>query len=184
MLKKERNIFSDAGWTLTKVTDLKQLKLFDCGNLDLNDYFRNDVLAQKEELLNETYALIEATVGSEFPVALISLCNDAVRKEKLLAWLRFDDPQKIYPAYPAVKIARFGVCTQYQRNNIGTHTVNMIKKMFVTNNRTGCRLITVDAYNEKEVIDFYSKNNFQFFSEKDKKKKQRAMFFDLKRLKI
>jgi hypothetical protein len=60
----------------------------------------------------------------------------------------------------------------------------MIKKLFLTDNRTGCRLVTVDAYNDPEVLDFYLKNEFQFFSDKDKSKRQRSLFFDLKRLQI
>lgn len=55
--------------------------------------------------------------------------------------------------------------------NIGSHTLNMIKKLFVTENRTGCRFITVDAYNNEEVLQFYQKNEFQFFYDKDEDKK-------------
>jgi GNAT superfamily N-acetyltransferase len=107
-----------------------------------------------------------------------------LRKDKILDWLGFKGTNKVYSAYPAVKIARFGVRKEFKRQNIGTHTINMIKKMFVTHNRTGCRFITVDAYNEADVLPFYQHNDFQFFSEKDKNKNQRAMFFDLKRLDI
>ncbi|SLM30375.1 hypothetical protein MTBBW1_2200029 [Desulfamplus magnetovallimortis] len=55
-------------------------------------------------------------------------------------------------------------------------------QLFLLDNRTGCRLITVDAYNDSKVLKFYQKNDFSLFSEKDKNKKTRAMFFDLKRL--
>jgi len=183
MVGKDRNSYSDQGWELLKVNDYDRLKEFDCGNEDLNDFFRNDALAHKTELLCETYFVREATVKDEFPVALISLCNDAVRHENVWWWLSLHATKK-YPSYPAVKIARFGVGSRFQRRNIGTHVINMIKKLFLTDNRTGCRLVTVDAYNDPEVLDFYLKNEFQFFSDKDKSKKQRSLFFDLKRLQI
>ena len=181
MLSKKRNEFEVKGWRLTPVEDFGGLCDFDCRHDDLNEFFREDCFLQKEELLNTTFALIEATVETFFPVALISLCNDAIKKEKIKGWLTFKNNKKIYPAYPAVKIARFGVQNEFQRKEIGSHTINMIKMMFITNNRTGCRFLTVDAYNEKQTVDFYEKNDFQVFSDKDKNKLQRAMFFDLKR---
>jgi hypothetical protein len=181
MLSDQRNLFQYDGWILSKVIDFDKLTSFDCGRGDLNEFFRKDVFIQKLELLNETYELFEATAGHEYPVALISLCNDAIRKEKVIKWLNFGGTKKEYPDYPAVKIARFGVKREFSRQNIGTNTMNMIKTMFRTNNRTGCRFVTVDAYNEPEVLSFYQKNDFQFFSDKDARKQQRAMFYDLKR---
>ena len=38
-----------------------------------------------------------------------------------------------------------------QGNDIGTHFVNMAKKFFLEDNRTGCRFMTVDAYNNDRV---------------------------------
>ena len=184
MLSDQRNHIQYDGWILSKVGDFDKLKTFDCGRLDLNEYFREDVFLQKIELLNETFELFEATAGKDYPVALISLCNDAIRKEKVMQWLDFRGTKKDYPDYPAVKIARFGVKKEFARQNIGTNTMNMIKTMFRTDNRTGCRFVTVDAYNEAEVLSFYQKNDFQFFSDKDIRKQQRAMFYDLKRFKL
>lgn len=40
--------------------------------------------------------------------------------------------------------------------------------------------MTVDAYNCEPVTNFYIKNNFQFYYEKDKNDDTRIMFFDLK----
>lgn len=183
MLQKNRNRYVFKGWELLKVNNYKRLQAFDCGRDDLNDFFRNDALAHKQQLLCETYFVKEVTVEDESPVALISLCNDAVRREKV--WDRLNLPEtKKYSVYPAVKIVRFGVRRELQRKNIGTHIINMIKKLFLTDNRTGCRLVTVDAYNDTETLDFYFKNEFESLSAKDKHKRQRTLFFDLKRLQI
>ena len=71
---------------------------------------------------------------------------------------------------------------------MGSSMINLIKKIFITDNRTGCRLITVDAYNkghygrDDRVLKFYLSNDFRFFNDKDIAKKTRVMFFDLKRL--
>ena len=182
MLTPERNDFIVDDWLLTKLLDFDRVKKeFDCGKKDLNEYFWNDALAHREELLSETYFLKEATVEDDFPVALISLANDTVRREKIWEFLGLAESKK-YKSYPAVKITRAGVLKRFQGKNIGSHMLNMIKTFFVTNNRTGCRLITVDAYNTERVLNFYKRNEFQFFSDKDKRRNQRAMFYDLKRL--
>ncbi|VBB44222.1 conserved hypothetical protein [uncultured Desulfatiglans sp.] len=181
MLSKERNRFEKDGWILQAVEDFDLLSDFDCDEEDLNDFFQNDCSHQQKELLNVTFALIEATQEYFFPVALISLSNDAIRKEKIPLFIKFGE-KKDYPSYPAVKIARFGVRKDFQRSHIGRHVMNMVKEMFITNNRTGCRFLTLDAYNEDGPLSFYQNNDFQFFNDKDKCKKNRAMFFDLKRL--
>lgn len=53
-----------------------------------------------------------------------------------------------YDYFPAVKIGRLGVKKEYQSSGFGTSILNMTKEMFITNNRTGCRFITVEAYSE------------------------------------
>jgi len=187
MLTEQRNEFEDSGWILRKVSDYSVLEVFNCGDeeqeQDLNEFFQKDVLKHKQELLSETYALREATVGDDRPpVALISLCNDSVKKENIIEFLGFKGTKKEYPFYPAVKIARFGIVKGLQGSGIGSHAINIIKKLFITNNRTGCRLITLDAYNAPRVISFYKKNDFEFLYDRDKTRKQRVMFYDLKRL--
>ena len=71
---------------------------------------------------------------------------------------------------------------EFQGKNIGTHALNIAKKLFTTENRTGCRFLTVDAYNKQPVLKFYEKNGFSPFNEKDANKDTRSLFFDLKRL--
>ncbi len=56
----------------------------------------------------------------------------------------------------------------------------LVKQIFTTGNRTGCRFITVDAYNDPVVTKFYEKNDFDFYLESDFKEVTRIMFFDLK----
>ena len=56
--------------------------------------------------------------------------------------------------------------------------------MFITDNRTGCRFITVEAYSDDKTINFYEKNNFDFYLDNDTEKPTRIMYFDLLRHKI
>jgi len=189
MPARSRNRVLEDNWVLEILdTDesFKWLESFDCDDEDLNEFFRKDAVPHKKELLAEIYSLrlIEATGESAFdPVAFVTFHNDAIQlshkeRERLLP------PSKArYRSLPAVKIGRLGVEKEYQRNNIGTNLLNMVKRLFVTQNRTGCRFLTVDAYNDPRVINFYERNDFRFLHEKDKNKDTRIMYFDLNRLK-
>ena len=182
--QKTRNSFESDGWLLTQICNYNDIGSFDCGDDDLNEYFKKDAVIHKNELLSKTYIFKEATVENNFPVALVDLCNDSVRREKFKKSpeLKAFYKEKHYPSYPAVKITRLGVHKYFQHNNIGSFVTNMIKQLFLTDNRTGCRFLTVDAYNRNSIPAFYMRNDFQFFYDKDKNKNTRAMFFDLKRL--
>ena len=67
-----------------------------------------------------------------------------------------------------------------------------VKSRFIDpNNKTGCRFLVVDAYNEPNPIQYYKKNDFDFlFSTEEQEKeymgmstnetlKTRLMYFDL-----
>ena len=176
----DRNTFVDGTWTLKKVENIAIYDSFDCGDDDLNEYFQVDARQYKEALLTQTYCLQE-TAAPDLTLALLDFCNDAVRIEKYRGKIEIDECKKL-SFLPAVKLTRLGVAKQFQGLSIGSHILNMIKKFFTVDNRTGCRLITVDAYNSPRVLNFYVKNGFQPFNDKDKSKKTRSLFFDLKRL--
>jgi GNAT superfamily N-acetyltransferase len=173
--------------------DFSCTDLFDCDDADLNDFFKNDAFSFKKELLAETYYFkpIEATGKEIRPVAFVSFLNDAIqitKEEKKTAkrgfWnhLTKNIPHKKrgYHAYPAVKIGRLGVTKNYQHLHIGTSLLNMTKEYFTTANRTGCRFLTVEAYNKEGIIEFYKKNGFSFIWDNDEENETRIMFFDLK----
>ena len=65
--------------------------------------------------------------------------------------------------YPSVKLGRFAVNAKFQNSSVGTHIVDFIKNMFITNNRTGCAFITVDAL--QSAVPFYLKNDFIFLED-------------------
>ena len=85
-----------------------------------------------------------------------------------------------YAELPAVKIGRLGVSGEYQRKGVGTILINLGKQIFTTRNRTGCRFITVDAYNDPAVMGFYENNDFDFYLDSDSGEDTRIMFFDLR----
>ncbi len=175
-----RNTFVEGPWVLKKVEDFAICDSFDCGDDDLNEYFRIDSKHYRENLLTQTYCLLLRPVP-DFAIALLDFCNDAVQLKNISAVLETDDRARTR-SFPAVKLTRLGVAKQFQGQNIGSHTLNMIKRFFTVDNRTGCRLVTVDAWNRPEILRFYEKNNFLPLYTRDKDGPTRALFFDLKRL--
>ena len=159
------------------------IKPFDCGDSDLNEFLAKDSKKFIENLLAVTY-IIEDT---ENTIAFFSLLNDKISildTETKTQWRKLVKDKlpygKRYNSYPAMKIGRLGVSILYKKQGWGTDILNYLKDLFVTNNRTGCRFITVDAY--RDSLNFYEKNGFKYLTLSDKNSDTRLMFFDLKQL--
>lgn len=167
-----------------------QIKPFDCGDNDLNEF----LLEEAHDYLTELYAVTYLFEFGNDTVAFFSVSNDRISYDEDTIskpeWNRFCRPipyAKRRKDNPAVKIGRFGVNRKYQNSNIGTDLMMYIKFLFINKNKTGCRFITVDAYKKPEVINFYKKNGFVVLSElnkDDEKDKTRLMYFDLKRFQL
>lgn len=150
--------------------------VFDCGNDDLNRFLIEEAHDYAIQLLAVTYVYeVESDV-----VAFFSVLNDTLKKTNRLN-RKIPNPKRSN-TYPAVKIGRFGVVNRYQKEGIGTRTLDYIKGLFVGQNKAGCRFITVDAYNEAPTINFYRKNGFELLSDKDAYEDTRLMYYDLLRL--
>ena len=61
--------------------------------------------------------------------------------------------------------------------HIGSYLIRFIKSYFITDNKTGCRFLTVDAY--ADAIPFYLKNGFIPLNDDDAGQATRLLFFDL-----
>ncbi len=156
---------------------------FDCGDADLNEFLHNDSKNYLNQLLAVTY-LLET---EEETVAFYSVSNDKISVQD------FDNPNqwkrrvrrflpqgKALRSYPAVKIGRLGVSETYKNKGIGRALLDYIKILFIDNNRTGCKYITVDAY--AQSLSFYEKNGFDYMTTSDVGKDTRAMYFPLSRI--
>ena len=122
-------------------------------------------------LVGQPYFLYENSTDEIIPVALIDLCNDAVRKESSKRQPGYKDvidihETKQFPFLPAVKITRIGVAKQFQRHNFGSHLLNMVKRLFLTENRTGCRFITVMPTITLMSLSFTQKMTLNSFTTK------------------
>jgi len=77
-------------------------------------------------------------------------------------------------------LCRLGVDESAKGLQIGTTVLNYIKAMFVFDNKTGCRFLTVDAY--LNAVPFYEKNGFRFMNAEDNDPHTRLMYYDLMNL--
>ncbi len=153
---------------------------FDCADTDLNEFYSEDSIVSGNELLSVTYVAEHA--GKV--VAFFCVSNDAIKKEDLSGnrfkkLFRIIPRPKRYTSMPAVKIGRLGVSVDVQGQNYGTALLDYIKVWFKINNKTGCRFIIVDAYNDERVIRFYQRNEFDFLILDEKNDQTRLMYFDL-----
>ena len=167
-----------SGASLVRLSVDHIFKYFDCGDHDLNDFLLNDSKSYLEKLLAVTYILES---DSEI-IAFFSVLNDKITVADVDSgnqWKKLfrKTTGKNFRSYPAIKIGRLGVSNSYKGSGIGTILIDYIKGLFITNNRTGCRYITVDAY--RASLRFYEKCGFEYLTIKDQNSDTRLMYFDL-----
>ncbi|WP_421813496.1 GNAT family N-acetyltransferase [Flagellimonas sp.] len=155
---------------------------FDCGDHDLNGFLFDDAKNYAKDLMAVTYLLH----NDKETVAYFNYFNDKISHtdidgniemflERVGVFLPEGKSDK--KSYPAVKIGRLGVHTKHQSSGLGKAILDYTKDSFVTNNKTGCKFIVVDAY--KNSVKFYEKNGFMYLSGRDKKSDTRLMYFNL-----
>lgn len=172
--------------------DISQLKIirlepsynflpFDCLDQDLNEFLVQD----SKNYLNSLLAVTYVVEYDEVIIAFFSLSNDKITAQecgesnnrfKKLFKDRMPDGKK-YKSYPSVKLGRFAIHKNFQKTGLGSQLLYYIKGLFLNKNKTGCQYLTVDAYGKS--LTFYEKNGFEYFSDIDKDKDTRQMYFSL-----
>ena len=171
-----RNRYSNGKYVLNPVTDFTIFTGFTCcasddSDHDLDDFIKDDAERHFRDKMAVTYGVFFPEEAlAKYPLAFFTLQNDA---------LKIESPGYPYKTPPAVKIGRFGVSAEFQSRGIGTDIITMIKEFMCQDNRTGCRYITLDAYNKPRVLRFYQKNGFLFLKEPNPQRRQELMYFDL-----
>jgi len=157
--------------------DISTLPSDFCGDPDLNEFFKKDSLKHDADLMTKTYKLVMRS-EPETVLGLVSLLNDALPLED--EQKNRNAPEgKRYRPFPAVKIGRLGIRNDLRGAGLGSAVIGMIKSFFLTMNRTGCRFITVDAYNKPDVLHFYESNKFVAVEKRRKNPHTVSMFYNL-----
>ncbi len=171
-------------------------KPFDCGHEDLNEFFLNDCILYSNDLIGKSYCFT-LDENPEIIVCAFTISNDSIkvadlpnaRKKKVNELIA---REKHFRSYPALLIGRLGVNKEFKCKGIGPELMNFIKAWFIDDqNKTGCRFIVVDSYNEPGPVNFYKRCDFKtlFSTEEqekeylnmcsDEKLSTRLMYFDL-----
>jgi ribosomal protein S18 acetylase RimI-like enzyme len=179
---------------IIKLFDTLVIKPFDCGIPDLNEFLFNDAKTYHNYLYSTTY-LFE---NERKTIAYYSLLNDVLNidphidkefEQEIFDIIANKDysfllGMKDLTLFPAVKIGRLAVDMEFQRLGFGTEILNLIVTSFLTNNKTGCQFLTVDALNNRNTLKFYDRNGFSFVTLSDYNKPSRQMYKNLIALKF
>lgn len=169
-------------YTIHRMAEQEIVAAFDCGDEDLNGFILTDAPLYRKEKLAVTYTVFEKSNHNHI-VAFFSLSNDRISisdfdsKTKYNRFSRRFNNHKRLKSYPAAKIGRLAVHASAKGMNIGSMLLKFIKLYFTTDNKTGCRFITVDAY--AAAIPFYLRNGFVPLNEEDADEPTRLLYFDL-----
>jgi len=172
---------------------------FDCGDSDLNDFFNNDAIHYRNQLLGQTYFFRLKKTGEI--VCAFSLSADSL-KTYLLPGSRRKRVKEHIPhekslqSYPALLIGRMGVSTNWSGHGIGSQLINYIRYFCLSKYLYLARFLVVDAYNNPGVLNFYQKNDFLFVFSTEQQESEnlqksqhqetlptRQMFYDMMRWK-
>ena len=159
---------------------------FDCGDEDLNDFIFGDAMLYFKVRLATTYILEDKSTNDT--ISYFSLAHDRISLTDFpsnSAYNRFRKQffaqGKMFKSYPALKICRLATDKKYRGEGIGKMMVNMIIASYQSDNKAGCRFITVDAY--ADALPFYYKMGFLPLSSEDENSPTRLLYFDLENIK-
>ena len=164
---------------LVRLTQDFELKEFDCGDSDLNDFLFDDAKHFLEKRIASTFILEdEGKIAAYF-----CLLNDKISRLEITnsRWKDIKDSfpeSKRFRSYPSIKIGRFAVASEYSGKHVGSELMTTIK-VLLGNNRiySAFRFLTVDAY--ISAIPFYESNGFRVLSQKDENESTSLMYFEM-----
>lgn len=155
---------------LARVTQevLDNCRAFSCGDEDLDDFFSKDAIAYEREMMGKTYCWVLRDDVTKI-VGMVTLANAGIQtthmqnhpRRKLNNLIPYNKQGR---TYPAVLIGRLGVSVDFQGAGyrVGAQIMDFLKAWFKSyDNKTGCRLILVDAVNNQHAVRYYERNGFR-----------------------
>ena len=162
---------------MMKITDLQftphgteglNIKAFDCGRSSVNEFFGEEAQEYQDELFGKTYYFCLPDSPSDI-VAGFTVANASIFTKRLpnsrQKKIGFEvHHKKGLINYPAVLLAQLGVDIRYKGNRLGAQIINFVASWFTSmSNKSGCRHLIVDAYDEPHLLNFYQQNGLNFF---------------------
>ena len=191
-------LFDDCVFSELTEEIIQSSDAFSCKNNDLDEFFNVDSFHYSRQLLGKTYCFRLAANVRKI-VCAFTISNDSIRVDDLPN-SRGKKIKSVVPReksmrrFPGVLIGRLGVSQEFQGKGIGTELMDFIKSWFVVSNKTGCRFLIVDAYNDRNTLNYYESNGFKYLFSTENQEylsifreeetqgeslKTRLMYFDL-----
>ncbi|MCA1814426.1 MAG: GNAT family N-acetyltransferase [Halobacteriales archaeon] len=162
-------------------TENKQVRDFDCGDKDLNDFLNTEEVAnyERENLGRTQMVYLKGELVGYFTTSPGDLRREKVKHVK--SFTKY--PHLEVENFPALLIGRFAVAKKWHRKGIGRmmmrHVMGMAQEF---GEQRGARLVVLNA-TSKDAIKFYTSVGFALTDErKERGRQQRTMFFDLRAL--
>ena len=151
--------------------------------LPLKTFLQKHAKAFQQQSLARTYVVVDPARNSKI-VAFITLISGEVQTDKEHALID-GDLGYTYTAYPAIKVARLAVVSNYRRSAIGRTLIDFA--LGTVKSRicpvVGCRFIVVDA--KKASVPFYDRCGFTMLdTEENRARSEPVMFIDLHKIEI
>lgn len=155
------------------------VRSFDCGNRDLNDFLTTEEVANYErEKLGKTYLVYWQADGSL--LAYFTISNESLRIEYFRGVKSFSIPGEIrVNTIPGILIGRLAVSVRCQRRQVGSHILRYIAGLALET-AAAVRVLFLEAY--PESVHFYESFNFKIIEhQKLKNSRNRLMYYDLRK---
>ena len=144
------------------------IEAFDCGRASVNEFFHNDAQDYQDELFGKTYYWVHpdhpTDIVAAFTVANASIFTKQLPNSRQKKIGREVHHEKGLINYPAILLAQLGVDVKYKGFHLGTQIIDFVMHWFTSpDNKSGCRHLIVDAYDEPHLLDFYQRNGLNLF---------------------
>ena len=158
---------------------------FDCGREEVNDFFKCEAQAYQNELFGKTYFLCDPQSASEgrgplkaaagFTVANACIFTSQLPNSRQKKIGHEVHNEKGLVNYPAVLLAQLGIDNNYKGHQLGRQIIDYVAYWFTRDdNKSGCRHLILDAYNEEGLIQYYRNSGMEmFFSTEEQERKYR-----------
>ena len=154
---------------------------FYCGSKDINDIFHNDAMDYQQEMFGKTYLFTPRNnlnvVAAAFTVSNASIFTRLLpnSRQKKVGYEVHHSKGQVN--YPAVLLGRLGVDLRFKGHDIGSQIVEFVAQWFAgPDNKSGCRHLIVDAYNEERLLNFYADCGLNpIFSSEEQERKYRQI---------
>jgi ribosomal protein S18 acetylase RimI-like enzyme len=162
---------SDYEFTIKTLNENHNLSLFNCSSPELNDFLKNDALMYQTNFLAQTYLCFYKNE----PAGFVTIMTDIIEAKSIHTIDKISSFR--YGKYPAIKIARLGVDSRFERRGVGSYLLFSVSILvFSLCKHVGCRYILVDSKNES--TSFYEKYGFKI-AEKNRKSDYTPMYLNI-----